>query len=153
MGVVMMIILLYQSLYGLVYERLGLLSGLFMLGLFLGIRISGIVPTSFTRKALLGNILVAMVAVFVGCFLESQISFYVFCIVAGIITAVEYNLCLSYVKTEGAILYGMELLGSSMSAIFIGVFLLPLQGLYMTAAVLAGLKTLAAVMLINSPRI
>ncbi len=149
MGAMVLAIMLFQSYHGLVYEKLGLLSGFFMLGLFGGTSLSAVIPKEKSARALISVIVASGLLIALVVVLRAQAGFYLFCLVAGLLTALEYSLSVVHSEPEGPVLYGMELLGASLAAAMVGVFLLPLQGLGVTIMVLLALQGLGLVSTLN----
>lgn len=144
MALMVTVLMLFQGYHGVLYEKLGLLSGLFMLGLYLGAGSVERVSVQRTKRMLLLSILLAMMSAFIVFKLEPEWSFYLFCILCGILTALQFALSSKLHREDAHGLYGMELLGSSMAAIGVGLFGI---GLFGTGYVVGGVLVVEALVL------
>ncbi|KPK45823.1 MAG: hypothetical protein AMK74_02205 [Nitrospira bacterium SM23_35] len=143
-------ILACQSLHGYVYEMIGILSALFMIGLWAGTAVSGTLQKPLRTLLLLDMscILLAVSSVFL--FQESG-SLYVIVFVAGILCGAQFSAAnLSAGESmSGSRLYALDLFGSFVGALISTLIIIPLFGIP-TALVLIGvIKTFSAAMIFN----
>jgi len=159
-----MFIFAFQNIYGYVYEKLGLVVGLFMLGLAIGgnwgtERFSGRTPKGgrigFHRTMTVLDLLVAGAAVlFLGfvwlcghLFSASELLFYLYLAGLGGLTGIQFPLaarCRLEIRQDTAgtagVLDAADHLGAALGALLTGVFLVPVYGIAGPVIILAVLK-------------
>jgi len=164
-----MFIFAFQNLYGYVYEKLGLVVGLFMVGLALGggwatERYSARTPrggrTGLHRDMAVADLAVAACAVLLLGFVWicgrpfalSELLFDGYLVVVGLLTGAQFPLAVRcYLETRKDVavsagaLDAADHLGAAFGALLTGVLLIPLFGLAGPAVLLALLKLGTAV--------
>lgn len=149
MAFMLVIIFAYQASYGYIYEMIGMLAALFMIGLFVGAYLS-----RFVKKALqtLFNLeLMTIILVLISSmFFVAEPFFYVLILLLGLITGRQFstaNLCLHEHEVAGK-LYGIDLVGSFLGALIPSIVLIPLFGSLHALLFIAGMKAFSAVMIL-----
>jgi spermidine synthase len=150
MALTVVLILNYQSFYGYIYERVGLLIGAFMLGAFFGAILPeriGLLKNPHQRLLLFE--VVMMVFVFTLFFiLTSEAVFYTVSFLAGLFGAVEFSLAAAVVgRQQSGILYALDLSGAILGATSIGLVIIPLYGV-LVALVFIGLVKITSFVLL-----
>lgn len=152
----LIIIFIYQSIYGYVYHHIALLITAFMSGLTLGgylmtKRLSNIINKK-TSLALfeLGMLIFCLTIIPILIYLEkskANLSFMFFIItaVSGFLVGSEFPLANSLYKQTKSTqiagrLYALDLLGSWIGALIVSIALIPILGLVQTCIFLAALK-------------
>ena len=169
MALEVLLIFVYQSLYGYVYSRIGLVVGLFMLGLVAGAP-SGRWLASRGRRltvCMLGSIEVLLLAF--ACMAPGVMryaaesgrmgeSMICLCVAAvGWAVGAEFPLANGMLRRAGASVGGAaaladasDHLGAAVGALLVGVLLLPVLGIGATGLVLASVKVSALLCLAGS---
>ena len=152
MAIEIVILLLYQYRYGALYERIGLLIGLFMFGLFLGGAFSTFIETARGKNihrmmVLLQVVLFAVIAVVaIGAGRPwSAVVFYLIMAVFGAVAGALFPLAAEFAggrgESETGRLAGLidfaDHTGALFGAIVTGLVLIPLWGITATLIVLA----------------
>ncbi len=139
------LILGYQARYGYIYEKIGLLSGLLMIGLWLGTKI--LKENKYTVKMLsfLDLASIAVCILFLISFKYGAI-FYLTVIFNGTVTGSWFTSA-AKATGEGGSLYGLELLGSFTGAILSTILFIPLFGFTTTIILLIFMKTFSALIM------
>ncbi len=142
------IILTYQALFGYVYEMIGILGAMFMIGLWWGTVITKRVINAL-RMLFYLEIVTIIFALSAHIFFKSELPFYLLMLLTGIITGAQFNLAnLSMGKTDLAgKLYSLDLIGSFFGALLLSIIFIPLFGMHDTLLIVAGIKTISALML------
>lgn len=149
------ILLCYQIIHGSVYTGIGLIIAAFMLGLAMGSYLTNHL-VSVSRRTLIFIelaiilylvIYVAMPSAFTS--ILSTSTFGIMALVMGILTGAEFPVAgrLEYAspgKTAGS-LYAADLLGGSLGAFAVSLFLIPALGMYSTCLLMIGIKILIVV--------
>lgn len=146
MALIITVILAYQSLYGYVYEKIGILSATFMIGLFTGANVLK-PPKRLLRNIFFLEILSICLAITSFMFFKAEILFYVLSLLLGVIAGRQFNsanLFISEKNTAGK-LYGLDLIGSVLGAFIPSIIFIPLFGIPNTLFLIAGIKTVSAV--------
>jgi len=166
------VILAFQSLYGYMYYRISLILTSFMIGLVAG---------SFLINRQLGHIknertlylktqgliciyplalpLIFMYLSRLESLKSAEIGFMLLPIIAGFIGGFQFPLankiCLNAPENAGkttGFLYGIDLLGSSIGGLLIGLLLLPVLGIVWTCVLLSFINTMALILLFSNRR-
>src|SRR4030043_884967 len=150
MAFMLAIILAYQAFYGYVYEMIGILTAIFMMGLFAGAYLS-----RHTREALRTlfylELMTIAIAFTAPIFFRSEMLFYVLNFFLGIITGRQFstaNLCLAEPEAAGK-LYGIDLIGSFLGAFIPSIVLIPLFGIFHTLLFIVGMKAVSAIIILS----
>lgn len=147
MSFMLAVILAYESIHGFVYEMIGLLSALFMAGLWTGTFI-----TRKMRNALRGlcalelaTILTASVS---SLFFNEELFFYMLVFLFGMITGGQFSTAnLSLADQEaGGKLYAFDLAGSFLGAMLSSLIIIPLFGVSDALLLIAMIKMFSAVL-------
>jgi len=162
------LLLAYQSYYGYLYERLGLIMALFMLGLFIGSRYAAasLLKLSTPFRGIIaiesGFMLLAIALMLMASFpgsAMSGVSLTAMMLLAGALTGAEYPLALAVsggpegVRTGAAgRFYGLDLIGSGAGALLSGLVLIPLLGIAFTAVFVLLLKAVSTGFLLAGGR-
>ena len=156
-----LIIFAFQVFYGYVYYKIGLLLALFMVGLAVGSAVLSYYPKSKATliKALIGFqfilacfcLALALVVVYFhnrpalshGSFLYQE-AFSFMSFAAGLIGGTHFPLAnrllihdQAQVGRSAGLIYGVDLLGSFLGCILVGLILIPLVGILQSLAILA----------------
>jgi spermidine synthase len=145
MSFVIAVFLAYQSLYGYVYEMIGLLSALFMAGLWLGTIVTEHAKTPLKTLFWL-EVLTILLAFTAPHFFRTDLFFYVLILLAGTITGGQFNsanLSLND-KEAGGKLYAMDLTGSFIGALIPSLIIIPLFGAQYAFFSILFIKTFSA---------
>jgi spermidine synthase len=152
MALSVVLILTYQSLYGYIYERIGLIVGTFMLGAFFG----AILPERVNllknpqRRLLLVEILIVVFISTLFFILTSEAVFYIASFLAGLLGAVEFSLAASIVgRQRSGVLYASDLSGAILGATVAGLITIPLYGIPLTLTFIGMVKISAFVLLLQ----
>ena len=151
MSFVLSIILVYQSLYGYVYEMIGILSASFMIGLWAGttlIRQAGkALSTLFFLE--LATIVLAFVA---SVFFRAELLSYALILISGIITGSEFSAANASMDMPeiGGKLYAFDLIGSFVGALVPSLIIIPLFGIYDTMLLIAFVKFFSAATILSA---
>ncbi len=149
----MAIILSYQSLFGYVYETIGLLTAAFMIGMASGALI--IKETKAPLRLLRVSEAAAIIFFILSLqFLSREIFFYSLSLFCGIIGGIQFfaaNQCIKGISTEKTAgkLYASDLAGSSLGAFSASVLLMPLWGVQNTLMFLVLIKTASLILLFS----
>lgn len=150
MSLTLAVILAYQSRYGYVYEMIGLLSAVFMTGLW-----AGSLLTKDLRRPLkllfLLDAAAVLLAVTAPLFFRSEAPFYLLVLFSGIITGWQFSTATHVAGKPAAAgkLYALDLFGSCAGALVPSLALIPLFGIYKTLLFIALLKGFSAIMVLS----
>jgi spermidine synthase len=150
MAVVLAIVLAYQAAYGYVYEMMGLLGAIFMVGVAAG----SYAMRGGGRRKLMGlEATVAVFAVVVPLLFQAEALYYLLSFLAGGITGYQFALVNHIMGRQEAAgrLYAFDLAGSFAGAVLSAIILIPMLGIQGALLFLAGVKAIsfAAVSLIR----
>ena len=150
MTFVVSVILLYQARYGYVYEMIGLLTAMFMIGLWLGTRV---IRNSGENLPLLLLFDLAFILLALTCsfFFITEALFYVFILLAGMLTGAQFCTAsfICYGPESPGKLYGLELLGSFLGAFLTSIMLVPLFGTDQTFLFVAMIKIFSTILILS----
>lgn len=176
MAIEIVLIFMFQSLYGYVYERIGIIVALFMLGLALGglavrRRVHGPVRASvkdmLALEALLGTFImavavltgpsVAALADRIGGFALLEILYYCMILTAGLLAGMEFPLVSHALICSGdesgraaGWVDAVDHVGAGCGALLTGTLCMPLLGAQTTCLIMVGLKVTGAALLAMS---
>jgi spermidine synthase len=148
MSFMLTVILVYQAVYGYVYEMIGILAATFMIGLW-----AGALMFRYAKRALKMlfylELLTITLALSATVFFNAEPLFYVLILLAGTITGGQFSTAnISIGEPEaGGRLYAIDLIGSFLGAFIPAMILIPLFGVSNTLLFIAGIKTVSAVMI------
>lgn len=154
MSFVLAVILVYQSIYGYVYEMIGILSATFMIGLWIG--------TIVTRNARMPlrilfslEVITILLAVISPLLFKAESLLYFLVFISGLIIGGQFSTAnLSMDEPEaGGKLYAMDLIGSFIGALIPSLVIIPLFGVSNTLLLIAFIKTFSAAMILSLIRI
>jgi hypothetical protein len=143
-------ILVYQALYGYVYERIGILSAAFMIGLWIGTVLIKHVQRAVKTLFYLELITIAL-AVAAPFFFKTEFFVYVLILLAGTVTGSLFtaaNASIGDAEAAGK-LYGMDLVGSFLGSFIPSVVIIPLFGVSQALLIVALIKAFSAVMVLS----
>ena len=146
-------LLSYQIFYGFLYERIGLLSSLFMLGLAAGSWMGYEKLVSFRGIKPLDAV-IAIIFFMSALFISHEISFYFLLFITGATGGFQFSLASNLLKDEasgGRItgkLYAIELSGSFLGALLTTLYMIPHMGILNSFFVLGLIKVLSFVLLL-----
>ena len=149
----LLIILSFQIFYGYVYIMLGLIFASFMLGLTLGAfySLKKRKFPAFSYYIFIQKLVCIYPLIFIGIiialkyfsippinFIGKYIIFFLLPFIAGFIGGMQFIVAnqiisLFYKEESGPLTYSLDLLGSSIGALFVSLFLIPLWGIIETA--------------------
>ena len=150
------ILLCYQILHGSVYTGIGMIIASFMLGLAIGSFIANrMISRHYTINkrsileveiAIVVYIILFMAMLFWGRTLLGDFSFALLTILIGALTGFEFPIAgkilfTSPGETAGS-LYAADLLGASLGALLVGLFVIPVFGIYYACLFLVAFKIL-----------
>jgi spermidine synthase len=158
-SVEILIIFSMQVIFGYVYAAIGLIISVFMLGLAIGAILAGrnhMVLNHLSMAQLLFIIYMLAFLLFWSTIDKSKsptlvlISFFILTLVPSMLTGFIYvavtRLTPGSVKESAPGNYAFDLLGSALGIFVFSVFILPLTGMKIACAILAGLNILALLM-------
>ncbi len=151
MSFVLSVVLVYQSLYGYVYEMIGILSATFMIGLWTGttlIRQAGKALTTLFFLEL-ATILLAFIA---SVFFRAELLFYALILISGIITGSQFSAANASMDMpeSGGKLYAFDLIGSFIGALVPSLVVIPLFGIYDALLLIAFVKVFSAATILSA---
>jgi spermidine synthase len=148
MSFVLTVILVYQSIYGYVYEMIGILAATFMIGLWAGALMFRYAKMALKMLFYL-ELLTITLALSATLFFNAEPLFYVLILLSGTITGGQFSTAnISIGEPEaGGRLYAIDLIGSFLGAFVPSMILIPLFGVSNTLLFIAGIKTVSAVMI------
>lgn len=148
------ILLVYQILHGSVYTGIGIIIAAFMAGLALGSFLANRIErvTGATLLAVEGVVIIYLIvfvaALFAGKYLLEPLTLAFLTLLMGTLAGAEFPLAGSIVfsspQETGGSLYTADLLGGSLGAFVVGIFLVPRFGIYSACFLLIALKGLIA---------
>jgi spermidine synthase len=144
MALVLAIVLGYQAAYGYVYEMMGLLGAVFMVGVAVG----SYAMQGGEKKRLVGlEAVTAAFALAVPLLFQAEPLFYILSFLAGAITGYQFALVNRLMeRTEAAgRLYAFDLAGSFLGAVLSAIILIPMLGIQGSLWFLAGVKSISLV--------
>ncbi|MFC1645961.1 hypothetical protein ACFL2Y_02150 [Candidatus Omnitrophota bacterium] len=163
----LIIIFIYQSLYGYVYHHIALLITAFMSGLTLGgwsmtrrlsvIKNKRLNLILFEIGLIIFSLAIIPLFIYLGkAKLNLSFIFFVISAISGFLVGSEFPLANSLYQDRNStqtagVLYALDLLGSWIGALIISVVLIPVIGLVQTCIFLAVLK-LSSLVFISRPR-
>lgn len=150
MSFVLAVILAYQSIYGYVYEMIGILSATFMIGLWTGTIITKHVRMPL-RILFYLEVMTILLAIISPLFFKTELLFYVLVFLSGAIIGGQFSTAnLSMDEPEaGGKLYAMDLIGSFLGALIPSLVIIPLFGVSNALLLIAFIKTFSAMMILS----
>jgi len=149
----LIIILTYQASFGYVYEMIGLLTSIFMIGMAFGAyAINGVkLPLRWLRLFEIAAIILFISA---PVFLKQEILFYMLSLLCGFIGGVQFaaaNLCIKELEAARVAgrLYALDLGGSFLGAFLTSIFMMPLLGVQNTLLFLVLIKGMSFILLLS----
>jgi predicted membrane-bound spermidine synthase len=152
-----LLIYFYQASYGYIYERIGLLTAFFMLGLFLGSLAANKILVSIAARSCKPMFATEILIVFLAFStpvillnLSSQMFFMVLSMLYGLATGFQFPLANKIYFEESDLfaaasrINALDHLGSALGALFFGSIVFPNLGLANSCVVLACLKLVSA---------
>lgn len=143
------LLLHYQTLFGYVYERIGLLSSFFMLGLAAGSWLFS--EKGDLKKLILSEALFIFLIAFSSYFLKGEVTFYLISFISGFLGGLQFsmagNLMMDRVQTA-SLLYGIDLTGSFAGALITALYLIPLAGMMSSLMILGIIKLSSFIFLV-----
>ncbi len=150
MSFVLAAVLAYQALYGYIFEMIGILTALFMVGMWIGTRITKRMEKSLTILFYL-ELLTVTLALTAPLFFKGELLFYGIVFLAGLFTGGQFttaNLSMDAHDIAGR-LYGLDLIGSCIGSFVPALILIPLFGVTQTLLIIALMKILSAAMILS----
>jgi spermidine synthase len=149
----LLIILTFQSSFGYVYEMIGLLAALFMVGMALGSHIikKREQPLKWLRISEMGAVILFVTS---PLFFMYEPLFYLISLLCGIIGGMQFVLA-NLAKKEAelakgaGILYAVDLAGSFWGALLTAIFFMPLLGVYASLSFLIFIKGISFILLLS----
>jgi spermidine synthase len=148
MSFVLAVVLAYQALYGYIFEMIGILTALFMVGMWIGTIVTRRTERSLTVLLSL-ELLTVFLAITAPFFFRGELLFYGIVFLAGLFTGGQFttaNLSMDAPNTAGR-LYGLDLIGSCIGSFIPAIILIPLFGVSQTLMLIAAMKVVSAVMI------
>jgi len=159
----------FQSIYGFVYEIVGLITAMFMCGLALGAFLTHRYIKEKTRIRTLAKVqlIMALLAIFIALGLPQAaavqspvvvfILFSTLTFVAGLLNGIDFPLAAAcymdlkkQAETTAGTVYGMELFGACLGAVLASAFVAPVLGIIACCLLAALASGLASVILLIS---
>jgi hypothetical protein len=143
-------ILVYQALYGYVYEMIGILAATFMIGIWIGT-----VLKKYALRAAKALFYLELITVSLSLaapfFFNTEFFFYLLILLAGTVTGGLFAAANAWRGDAGAAgrLYGMDLAGSFLGAFIPSVVIIPLFGVAQALFLVALIKAFSAVMVLS----
>ncbi|MEK6581287.1 MAG: hypothetical protein AABZ25_02755 [Nitrospirota bacterium] len=149
----MLILLAYQASFGYVYEMIGLLTAVFMLGMAFGAHITKGIQRPLGWLRLLE---IAAIILFISApvLFKQEILFYVLSFLCGMLGGMQFaaaNLCIKEQDSTGVAgrLYATDLTGSFLGAFLTAIFMMPLAGVQNTLLFLVLIKGISFALLLS----
>jgi len=150
MSFVVAVILTYQAIYGYVYEMIGLLAAMFMIGIWTGtvLKMYRIKPINMLLLLELATITLALCS---PLFFRFELLCYVLIFLSGTITGSQFSAANRAIdrNDEAGKLYGMDLLGSFSGAFISSIIIIPFFGVYAALFAIAAVKTFSVLMIVS----
>ncbi|MCK4352781.1 hypothetical protein KAW65_05165 [candidate division WOR-3 bacterium] len=163
-GAQLCLILGFEVLYGYMYHKIGIITGMFMLGLSIGaisverkkIKLSSIVGGAILYILILGF------AIKVGAYCNTPLPglefiFYILPIISGSLTGGAWAVANKSLIKQGesaerssGLLNGIDLFGSCISSFFLAIIFIPIYGLYSSLLLLGSLNFIALLFLLKN---
>ncbi len=147
MALFLIVILTYQSHFGYVYERMGLMSGTFMLGGAVGAYLlrASARPEKWLRVF---DILALALILVTYVLMSDEAVFYVIVLAAGFVGGGQFAAASRTIRKEKGVyiagrLYAVDLCGACIGSLFTAIFMVPLVGIQKTLLFLAVMKALS----------
>lgn len=151
MSFVLSVILVYQTLYGYVYEMIGMLSATFMIGLWTGTTLIGQTKKALTILFLL-ELTTIVLAFIAPVFFRAELLSYALILISGIITGSQFsaaNASMDMPETSGK-LYAFDLIGSFVGALVPSLVIIPLFGIYDALLLIAFVKVFSGATILSA---
>jgi len=150
MSFVLAVVLAYQALYGYIFEMIGILTALFMVGTWIGTRITKRKERSLTILFYLELVTVTL-ALTAPLFFRGELLFYGIVFIAGLFTGGQFTTVSLSMDAPGAAgrLYGLDLIGSCIGSFVPALILIPLFGVTQTLLLIALMKIVSATMILS----
>jgi len=153
MALTLVVLLSYQSTYGYLYERVGLLTASFMAGGAIG----ALLARDHGRPLRLLQVLEAATVLLLPCvpwLLRSEPLFLLVAVTAGAAGGAVFAAAAAGEGRRGTagsagLLYALDLAGSFAGALMVAVFLVPVLGMHRTLLFVAALKVLSLAALLT----
>jgi len=149
----MLILLAYQASFGYVYEMIGLLTAVFMLGMAFGAHITkGLQrPLGWLRLLEIASIILFISSPML---FKQEILFYVLSFLCGMIGGMQFAAANLFLKGQDSTiaagrLYAIDLTGSFLGAFLTAIFMMPLAGVQNTLLFLALIKGISFILLLS----
>lgn len=147
------LILLYQTFYGYIYERIGLLTSFFMLGLAGG-------SWSFSQKKSLKHlpfseflfVCLILLSIYL---LKYELSFYLASLLSGFLGGLQFSISSNILKDRqypSALLYAIDLGGSFIGALLTTIYLVPLMGTENSLFMLVIIKIISLIFVLKNEK-
>lgn len=166
MAMEMLLIFAYQNVFGYVYRTIGILIALFMAGLAAGACVSARRPdrhatTTLAASQAFNGLFALALPFLIETLTEANNAtivtggFIALAFVAGLLTSIPYPLACKVLASQGndggrgaGLLYGFDIFGGFIGALFVGSILLPLHGFTFACAATTILSLGGAVILL-----
>ena len=154
MSFALAVILVYQAVYGYVYEMIGILTATFMIGLWVGTILTR-QPKRALKMLFYLELMTVILAISSPLFFKAEPFFYLLIFLSGTMAGGQFNTAnLSMGEPEAAgRLYGIDLIGSFSGAFIPSIIFIPLFGVFNILLLIAALKAVSAVMIYLLPQI
>ncbi len=149
----MVIILTYQALYGYIYEMIGLLTAIFMIGIAAGAYAAkGIVRPLRWLQSL--EVAACIIFLSAPLFFNQEIYFYLLCLLCGVVGGMQFAAANIYMREEDPVkmagkLYAADLSGSFLGVFLTAIFMMPLSGVQNTLLFLVLIKGVSLILLLS----
>jgi spermidine synthase len=144
------LILTYQAMHGYLYEMIGLLTAIFMIGIWSGTAITSRIaaPLRYLFSLELVSVFVFIGSIFL---IQSEHFFSVLIFISGALTGAQFsaaNLSMGKIEAAGN-LYAFDLFGSFLGSFISAIILIPLFGIASVLFSIALIKAVSALMIFS----
>ncbi len=150
MSLLLIAILAHQALQGYIYEMIGILSALFMIGLWVGTALARS-PKNPVRTLLFADTVAILLAVSAIPLFQERGMLYPILFVAGVLCGAQFSA--AYLSTgdvrSGGKLYALDLFGSFLGALIPSLIVVPIAGIPAALLLVAMTKAFSAAMILS----
>lgn len=150
MSFVIAVVLAYQAAYGYIFEMIGILTALFMVGMWIGTMVTKRTERSLTILYSLELFTVAL-ALSAPLFFREELLFYGIVFIAGLFIGGQFNTANLAMDAPGDAgrLYGFDLVGSCIGSFIPAIIIIPIFGVLQTLLIIAFMKIVSAIMILS----
>ncbi len=147
------VILLYQSMFGYLYEMIGLLTALYMSGLAIG-SYGGRYINNPGKYIIITEVFLFFLPLLLTIVLVKELSFYIVIISVGVAGGLQFVMASSFlikrdIKDAPARLYSLDLLGSVIGGITTAVVVVPVTGIHHAFILFSMVKLISLCLMVS----